>query len=385
MSKPLVTFVVHNLNIGGCERHIATLVPHLANKWDVRVVLLGPEKGAFAQELEDQGIPLTRVFTHPLWSKEFPCSKLISFAARILGVRPYIGPGITHFFLPLPYMVGMMASLGKKNRGPLIMSRRSLNHYQSPLARAIERRCHKRITMATGNSRRVVEDLLSEGVAPEKVTLIYNGINSIGENRFHIRDKMRHHLGLARDDIVLIKVANLFPYKGHQDVLDALSLLPPHVKVRLLVVGRDEGQEGLLKHHAQTLGIQDKIVWLGVRSDVPDLLAASDIGVLGSHQEGFSNAILEKMASGLPMVVTDVGGNGEAVLHEQTGYVVPPHDPKSLARYLTVLIQDSVQRKAMGQAGRARVQEHFSLSSCINAYHSLYEQAFKLSRHTPNI
>ncbi len=385
MSKPLVTFVVHNLNIGGCERHITTLVPHLAKKWAVRVVLLGPEQGAFAQELKDQGIPLTRVLTHPLWSKKFLCKKWISFAARIVGLRPYIGPGITHFFLPLPYMVGMMASLGKRNRGPLIMSRRSLNHYQSPLGRAIEHYCHKRITMATGNSRRVVEDLLSEGIAPEKVTLIYNGIESIGVDRSHIREKMRHHLGLAPDEVVLIKVANLFAYKGHQDVLDALSLLKPSLKVRLLVVGRDEGQEVRLKHHAKTLGIADKIVWLGVRADVPDLLAASDIGVLGSHQEGFSNAILEKMASGLPMIVTDVGGNGEAVLHEQTGYVVPLHDPKSLARYVTVLIQDSIQRKAMGQAGRARVQEYFSLSSCINAYHSLYERAFKLSECNPNI
>lgn len=371
----MITFVAQNLNVGGCERHIATLVPRLAKEWNVRLVLLGPEKGTFAQEIQDQGIPLTCLLKNSLWSQNFPCKKWISFGTRIVALRPYIGTGITHFFLPLPYIIGVMASLGKSNVGPLIMSRRSLNYYQNRFSGLVERHCHKKITLATGNSQRVVDDLLQEGIAPEKVHLIYNGIDSDRYDRPHAREKIRMQLGLSPEEVVLIKVANLFAYKGHHDVLEALFLLDPSLNIRFLVVGRDEGQQELLKQKAQQMGIDQKIMWLGARSDIPDLLAASDIGVLGSHQEGFSNAILEKMAAGLPMIVTDVGGNGEAVLHAKTGYVVPPHAPTELAYYLNVLIQDGEQRKAMGQAGRVRVQEYFSLSSCVNAYHRLYERA----------
>jgi glycosyltransferase involved in cell wall biosynthesis len=105
---------------------------------------------------------------------------------------------------------------------------------------------------------------------------------------------------------------------------------------------------------------------------VANLLGASDVGLLCSHQEGFSIAILEAMAAGLPMIVTDVGGNAEAVLDGVTGLVAPPHDPQALATSIVRLARDPKLRQRYGSAGRERVKLQFSLEACIAKYEALY-------------
>jgi glycosyltransferase involved in cell wall biosynthesis len=118
--------------------------------------------------------------------------------------------------------------------------------------------------------------------------------------------------------------------------------------------------------------LANHVKWLGGRDDVPQLLGAADIGVLASHEEGFSNAVLESMAAALPMVVTDVGGNAEAVVAGETGYVVAPHDPAELSQAIVRLARDRQLRASMGQAGRARVARHFTLAKCVDEYEEMY-------------
>ncbi len=127
-----------------------------------------------------------------------------------------------------------------------------------------------------------------------------------------------------------------------------------------------------LQAQAAELGIDRNVVFLDSRNDVPEILNACDIGVLCSHQEGFSNAVLEGMASGLPMIVTDVGGNAEAVLDGECGIVVPPHDPARLADAIVRLANDPSLRIGFGSAGRRRVVEHFALDRSIQSYDALY-------------
>src|SRR5205823_891079 len=126
-----------------------------------------------------------------------------------------------------------------------------------------------------------------------------------------------------------IIVANLIPYKAHTDLFHALAQISPKLPAdwTLLCVGRDTGYGAKLEKFSQELKLSDHIQFLGERRDVRELLAHAHIGILCSHEEGFANAILEGMTTGLPMIVTDVGGNAEAVVHEKTGLVVPPHDP----------------------------------------------------------
>jgi glycosyltransferase involved in cell wall biosynthesis len=113
-------------------------------------------------------------------------------------------------------------------------------------------------------------------------------------------------------------------------------------------------------------------MWLGERSDVEDLLFASDIFVLPSHQEGFSNALLEAMAASVPAIATAVGGNSDAVVDGETGLLVPPSNPRSLAAAILRLAKNPELCRRFAEAGRRRVEQKFSLEACVDRYEKLY-------------
>ena len=145
----------------------------------------------------------------------------------------------------------------------------------------------------------------------------------------------------------------------------------------MICVGRDDGPLQMLKTKARCLGLMNHILWLHSRSDIPDLLCASDIGVLASHEEGSSNAVLECMAACLPMVATNVGGNPEIVEHGVTGLIVPPKAPIPLSDALARLAEDAKLRRSMGASGRKAVEEKFSMEDCVRNYYHTYELLLK--------
>src|SRR5690606_30322590 len=189
------------------------------------------------------------------------------------------------------------------------------------------------------------------------------------------RGVTRRQLGIPDAAVVFTMVANLIPYKGHADLLTALAAVREQLPSpwRLLCVGRDDGIGPRLRDQSAALGLAGNVMWLGERRDIANLLSASDIGVLCSHEEGFSNAVLEGMASGLPMVVTDVGGNAEAVIDGDCGLVGPARNPARLGAALLQLATNPEQRCRLGTAARRRVESEFSLERCIIDYERLYE------------
>jgi glycosyltransferase involved in cell wall biosynthesis len=259
------------------------------------------------------------------------------------------------------------------------MGRRSLNNYQRrqhPQLARIETWLHRSMDLIVGNSRRVVRQLVEEEGVPEtKTRLIYNGLDLARFSQLRDRNVVRSALDLDPDTFVMVIVANLIPYKGHADLLAALG----HVKSQLpenwalLIVGRDNGIGSVLAEQARELGIDGHVRFLGQRSDIPDLLGAADMGLLSSHEEGFSNAILEKMAAGLPVIATDVGGNSEAIVEGVTGLLVPPRDPEIFGAAIVKLRSDRALARRMGDAGKARVCKEFSIDRCVRQYEQLYE------------
>jgi glycosyltransferase involved in cell wall biosynthesis len=281
-----------------------------------------------------------------------------------------------HFFLPEPYILG--APIALLQRVPIrIMSRRSLSLYQNlwPGVRWIEQSLHPQMTALLGNSKRVVDELLEEGCDPARVGLIYNGVELDRFSGQHDQPKVRAALGVAPDAFVMAMVANLVPRKRHSDVLEAVSQVAACLPGpwTLLCVGRDDGCLTELKAQAGKLGIADNVRFLGERDDVPDILQASDMGLLASIEEGFSNAVLEFMAVGLPVVVTDVGGNAEAVVHGRTGLVVPPRMPRALADAIIQIASNRGWAAELGAAGRRRAERHFPVHRCVDQYEQLYE------------
>ncbi|MBC8791935.1 MAG: hypothetical protein C6Y20_10030 [Tagaea sp. CACIAM 22H2] len=216
-----------------------------------------------------------------------------------------------------------------------------------------------------GNSAAVTAQLIEEGAPRDRVHLIRNGIDLA-------RFANPRPVPRSADKVVIACVANLIPYKGHVDLIDALARMPREPAWELWCAGRDDGIGATLQARAQAAGIGDRVKLLGARSDVPDLLATADLAVLASHEEGFPNAVLEAMAAGRAVVGTRTGGIPEAIDDGKTGLIVPPHDPAALGAALARLIADVALRTSMGEAGRARVEADFSVESCAAAYSRFY-------------
>lgn len=361
-----ILFVINDLEIGGTERQVALLAGELTRA-GTPVTLFSFADGP-ARPLFEQGGVAVIAARGGLLSMPFA-------AAHLLWLMLTRRPRLVHFFLPGAYLAGaplaVLARIGVR-----VMSRRSLNTYQrNGVIRAIERLLHRTMHAVLGNSRGVIAQLREEGVPPGRLGLIYNGIDATRFAGAASREALRARLGLPPQALVMCIVANLIPYKGHADLIDALALAAPSLPPgwRMLVAGRDDGIGPQLKDQAKRLGLADNIVFLGPRKDIADILGASDVGILCSHEEGFSNAILEGMAAGLPMIVTNVGGNAEAVVDGATGLVVPPRDPGQLAAAIVRLPADPALRAQMGQAGRARVAACFGVAQFVDGHRKLYD------------
>ena len=207
----------------------------------------------------------------------------------------------------------------------------------------------------------------------KQYTRIHNGIDITAfSGSGSVRGPLRRDLGLAQDHTVCITVGRLVPVKGHADLLHAFSrAASAHSELRLLIAGDGPlGQE--LEDLAAQLEISDLVRFLAWRDDVPDLLDASDIFVLPSHNEGLGLVIVEAMAKRLPVVATSVGGVPEVVVQGRTGLLVPARSPDEFADAVSLLASDPGRRIRMGEAGRSRAVEQFSIHRTVRQTELLY-------------
>jgi glycosyltransferase involved in cell wall biosynthesis len=377
LPAPDILFVIGGLTVGGAERHLSSIARAFVRKgWRVRIYSLTGD-GPMRAEIEGGGVTVVVPPVDRSAIADVLILRVLRFVVagcHLTYVMLRTRPRIVHFFLPSAYLVGAIAAALARVR-TRVMSRRSLNVYQRAYlaTRWIEMKLHPRMDAVLGNSAAVVQQLREEGIQEEKLGLIYNGIEFSMSSPID-RAAVRSSLDIDGAALVFIIVANLIPYKGHVDLIEAFGIADDEIVQpwRLLIVGRDDGAGPKIHARAQQLKIEDRVSLLGPRADVASLLAASDVGLLCSHQEGFANAILEAMAAGLPMIVTNVGGNAEAVLDGVTGLIVPPHDPQALARSIVHLARDPKLRQRYGGAGRERVESHFLLDTCVAKYEALY-------------
>src|SRR3546814_3080347 len=239
--------VIWGLDRGGTEGHLLNVLPRL-NKGLVRpeVFTLG-RRGELADEMERRGVQVVGP-----WISASPKQRSILWRATRLGLATsqlffrclVRRPEIIHFFLPASYILGGPIAVIARIHSR-IMSRRSMNHYhaEEPGRARIEKWLHQRMTLLIGNSRRVVDPIIEEGADPQRGALIYNGADTPVGDQIALRRSIRKRLEIDDETVVLIIVANLIPYKGHNDLLDALNLARGRLPFRwqLLVVGRDDG------------------------------------------------------------------------------------------------------------------------------------------------
>lgn len=367
---PRILFVTKKLVMGGAERHLVQLLPVLKAR-GIAVELFVLERGGELEaELTKAGVPISGA---PRRSGRVMhlFSAAVGLYRRVRETRP----DVLHFFLPEPYLVGAMVAIAAGHRTG-IMSRRSLAHYHRnhPWLGWVERMLHRRMAALLGNSQAVVDELVAETGDRRKIGLIHNGVTVSKLACDETRAAQRAVLGIPADAFVMVIVANLFHYKGHTDLLDALGTIALQLPQpwRLVVIGRDEGEGPHLLSQAERLGIADRILWLGERRDVHDILPAADVGLLVSHQEGFSNALIEAAGQGLPMIATAVGGNLDAIVDGHSGLLVPPQDPAALAAAILDLAAHPQRRRELGLAARERTLELFAQDACVARYEALY-------------
>ncbi|RED44280.1 glycosyltransferase [Aestuariispira insulae] len=375
--KDMVLTVIGSLERGGCETHLLQVLPELVQKGhDVRVFILA-FSGSLAPEFEARGVKLIRPwFELNIEKPPVAPIRLLRHLTTAVQLALYCvtkQPTIMHFFLPASYWLGGPIGL-LTCRAKRIMSRRSLNHYMNSrrFSRPLEMFLHRRMHALLGNSAAVVRQLVKDEDAPSRqVGLIYNGVDAsrVPDNTGM---DLRRELGISDDTLVLTTVANLIPYKGHMDLLEALGQAQIRRSWCLLLAGRDDGHGAALEKRAADLGILDRVKFLGSFSPVSRLLAASDIFVLPSHEEGFSNALLEAMVASVGIIATDVGGNTEAVEDGVNGLIVPSRNPVSLSAAIEKLANDADLRQMLGSAAGDKARSSYSIETCVEQYELLY-------------
>lgn len=206
-----------------------------------------------------------------------------------------------------------------------------------------------------------------------RITAVANAIDSASYFTPEERIPCRSEFGLTPEAAVIAYAGRIDRVKRLDLLFEGfVGVLAQHPQARLTVIGQGE-QEPKLKALAIALGISDAVIWTGFRQDIPRMLAATDIYVQPSDNEGLSLSILEAMAAGKPVIATDVGGVREVLTHEETGILIPPGSASAIGSAIIDLLDHPEKRTALGQAARDQVVQDFGVHKMVEGYGHVYE------------
>ncbi len=274
------------------------------------------------------------------------------------------------------YHPGLYARLaGLLARVPILV-----NHEHSLIHRRLRHRClfsHwlGKFTQAhIAVSQAVKNQVVSwHGLDPQKVRVIYNGVGSHFFQAARWRSQSRANLGISPETRVIGLVSRLHLDKGFDALLAGLGSLSIELPFTLLVAGAGPHEEEI-RSLVRAQGLEKRVTFLGYRRDIPELLAAMDVFVHPSLKEGFPNALLEAMAAGLPVVVSDHEAHLEAVEAGVNGLIFPRGDGEAFRRCLEEVLGNPAQAKQLGEAAQKRVAEHFTLEQFGRRVQALYDE-----------
>lgn len=279
-------------------------------------------------------------------------------------------PDIVHTFFPASNSVGILLAKFAGVR-VLVSSRRDMGFNLSPLDIIKLRIANFFVTGIIANSRAVKDRVVHmEKIDSRKVDVIYNGLDA------RLFDKARKTT--VKKECVVSIVANLNRVVKRVDLfIKACAIVHrEHPEVKYQVIGDGYLRESLEKLSSD-LGLSSVMAFMGRRHDVAGLLEKVTVGVISSDSEGLSNAIMEYMAMGLPVVATDVGGNAELVIDGTTGWVVPPDDDLKMAEAVLNIIRSPEKAEQMGQTGYGFIEKNFSIQKMIEKTDHFYREKFR--------
>ncbi len=364
-----VAFVMHAMQVAGAE----VLVSEIIRRGSERVapvVLCLDEIGALGEQLQGQGVPVEVLGREP---------GIDLGLARRLG-RSLQGhrSQVVHAHQYTPFFYAATSRLVTKQTSGLVFTEHG-RHFPDVVSR--QRRFLNQVLLArlateinacsefSGRALSVVD-----GFPAKRVQVIENGIEL---NRYGApadSAALRRRLGWPVDSQIVTCVARFHPVKDHATLIQAFHMLRRSMPAaRLMLVGEGP-QRGQIEDLIRSLDLEGSVSLLGVRGDVPALLAASDVFSMTSLSEAASLTVLEAMASELPVVVTEVGGNPEMVRQEIDGLLVPRQDPEATARAIGRLLSSPVEARKMGRSARQRVEERYDLERTVERHLAVYDR-----------
>src|SRR5215213_307835 len=372
MSKPNVLQIVHGFIEGGSERQMIQMASllHKSGEFQVHVGSLSTG-GVLRSEIERLQIP---VIDFPLTS--FYDSSMVQQTRRFISYLKQHQVKIVHSHDFYSNIFGMTGAAMAGVRGR-VASKRETTGTRSLAQRTAERGAFKLAHSVVANAGAVKKHLIEHGVSGDKIVIIYNGLDL---TRFHLNGDAREalqrlNLEMLRGRPVVTMVANFeYRVKDHPMLLRAAQRVKTEVPEAVFVIAGEGELRAETEKLAAELGLQESCLFIGRCASVPDLLAVSDVCVLSSQAEGFSNSILEYMAAARAVVATNVGGASEAIVEGETGHLVNAGDDRAMAERLIALLRDPEMRRAMGVSGRRRVEQRFSTQNRLETTIALYKR-----------
>lgn len=365
-----VLFMIQHLNQGGTEDHFHDLVTGIDHqRFEPHVIHFNNLDGYIALKLARNGgvrktfIPVSRAYN-------------LSGLAAVLAVRKYlrrhqIRALVTYHFVA--DFVGTLAAWGR--RTPVISSRRDMGFTRTARQLKIGTLLDRGVSRYIAVSGAVGEAVgAQERIAPGKIETIYNGID-FGKLMAAACDPAaeRQARGIGQDEFVIGCVANFGAIKNHLMLLDAFARLRAEQsgrRLRLLLAGDGPMREAI-EARVGELGLGEAVMMVGFSREVAREFLVSDIMVLPSDTEGLSNSLIKAMAFEKPVVACRVGGNPEVVVEGETGLLVAPKQPEAFATAMGRLMGDAELCRRMGEEGRRRVREYFSIEAMIRSHEDL--------------
>lgn len=378
-----ILFLIDKLVPAGTQTNLLQIVKRLnRDQFNPKVIAL-VEGGELFDEFKSCGVePIVLKVGKVYGPSGF---KALSFLIKYMK-REEIDIVQTHFLHAdiLGTLAAKMAGISK-----VITARRDEGFWRGKRQVLINRFLNRYVNYILANSNAVKEAvLLNEKVSHRQVRVIHNGVDL--ESYYpsqELREATRDSLGIRSEEIVIGMVANMrHEVKGHEVLIKAISFLRNgKYPLKILFIGDGPLREKY-ERYAVRLKVRDRILFLGSRRDINALINASDLVCVPSLSEGFSNTILEAMAAGKPIVASNVGGNPEIVADGETGFLVRPRHAEALAQGVLEFLENQELFLRMGEAGRTRIESHFSIEKMVSEYEVFYQKILeKVSRKKKKI
>ena len=376
---------VTSFHAGGTERQFLNLVTGLPrDRFEVHLACFRAQ-GRLCQEVR-----ATTLASSPL--REYSLRSLRSPAAlvQLLSCARYLRRHriqVVHTTGLYPNVFGVLAAR-LAGTPAIVASIRDMGHMWSASLRTLQRWTCRAADAVVTNAEAVSQRLVDEGFDRRRITVIRNGLAAASKPPGDEPAPLRAELGLPPATPLVGTVCRVDRVKNLESFLDAAALVVrEHPTVRFLIIGGPqiggEDYRAELEQRVECLGLQGRAILTGHRDDVQQLLPQLSVSVLCSHSEGLSNAILESMRAGLPVVATDVGGNPELVEPGVTGFLVPPARPDALASAIRPLLDQPALAARLGAAGRDRIDAAYSLERMVAQTSDLYLSLLEHSRRGP--